>query len=744
MPDITLTFEDGKQHVYQNAPDTLKPEDVYARASKDFPNVKVKGISRGVAPAPKKEAEGMALPDGGFMFFDPKQQEQFQKGQTEGIKGVASGLAQLATGAAELVDPTGYAAKAGKYLKTVGDPTMQEVGKMTGAFIPLPIGKGEAVAAGLSLGKRLWEGAKGGAKVGGIYGAAAPTYEEELVPKYKKKILQALEGGALGSVIGGPLAAAFGRRPPAISVESVMEEAKTTGQSMFDAARKMANEKFGEGTKRAEQEFVSILQEAERRYGDLQGAQLKREIATRKVAAARERQPVAEDVNLSQSRSEAGLPSPTTSNEIAKNVDPNSQLRILGQQAYDAAEKVQEEVGGGAFKAFANEAAQLQQTNPVGTSEAGQEFRRFLIQQMKGGAGELKTAGQAQKNLAEEVFYELFNKKRPTDFNLWEAKLRELRERTKGKVAEGFTPIQIKRINDIADKLEGTLNTWAGRDVASKIYAVSSKDKNKFVSDLGEALTKQEQVPFEAAEGMFKTPQSALEKTIFKSSDSVRYAKELMGEQPINKIGEQYAVNQLRYKDSSAVKKWLDDSSNEFVNGIPGLRDKLTKYQAALAEREGRSKAMEALQKQFRGGIERSRATLQDEVNKVTDFLKQAAADRGTSLTKAESELEETLDTINKFNETIRKLPAEKILERWPEARVKMEQTGLFNPQELDALGDQLSKAAQIAEQKAREAAATSALMNAVGTLAKKAGVPVTILGGLGAGGAAVYRAVKD
>jgi hypothetical protein len=62
MPDITLTFADGTQHVYKDAPDTLKPEDVYARAVKDFPNQSVKNIARGggaaSAPALEEPARG--------------------------------------------------------------------------------------------------------------------------------------------------------------------------------------------------------------------------------------------------------------------------------------------------------------------------------------------------------------------------------------------------------------------------------------------------------------------------------------------------------------------------------------------------------------------------------------------------------------------------------------------------------------------------------------------------------------
>ena len=60
MPDITLTFADGTQHVYKDAPDTLKPEDVYARATKDFPNQTLKDIARGGGVAAETQNRGVA------------------------------------------------------------------------------------------------------------------------------------------------------------------------------------------------------------------------------------------------------------------------------------------------------------------------------------------------------------------------------------------------------------------------------------------------------------------------------------------------------------------------------------------------------------------------------------------------------------------------------------------------------------------------------------------------------------
>ena len=55
MPrNITVTFADGSTHVYQNAPDNVSPDQVSARAAKEFgKSVKALDGGRGAAPAPK-------------------------------------------------------------------------------------------------------------------------------------------------------------------------------------------------------------------------------------------------------------------------------------------------------------------------------------------------------------------------------------------------------------------------------------------------------------------------------------------------------------------------------------------------------------------------------------------------------------------------------------------------------------------------------------------------------------------
>jgi hypothetical protein len=57
MPrNITITFGDGTTHVYQNAPDNVTPDDVQARAEKEFAKT-VSGIDGGAKPAPATKSQ---------------------------------------------------------------------------------------------------------------------------------------------------------------------------------------------------------------------------------------------------------------------------------------------------------------------------------------------------------------------------------------------------------------------------------------------------------------------------------------------------------------------------------------------------------------------------------------------------------------------------------------------------------------------------------------------------------------
>jgi len=78
MPrNITITFDDGTTHVYQNAPDGITPKSVYDRAAQEFSGKKIKNIDGGrqTAAAPERtvmgylgETAGNIIPSGAAMI----------------------------------------------------------------------------------------------------------------------------------------------------------------------------------------------------------------------------------------------------------------------------------------------------------------------------------------------------------------------------------------------------------------------------------------------------------------------------------------------------------------------------------------------------------------------------------------------------------------------------------------------------------------------------------------------------
>lgn len=103
MPDITVTFEDGKQHVYQNVPDTIAPDDVYGRAQKDFPDQKLTGIAKGGGQPRGGEPESIRLSDvpGKALLNAPASAGKFATGLYEAVTSpvqTAKSLADLAAG----------------------------------------------------------------------------------------------------------------------------------------------------------------------------------------------------------------------------------------------------------------------------------------------------------------------------------------------------------------------------------------------------------------------------------------------------------------------------------------------------------------------------------------------------------------------------------------------------------------------------------------------------------------------
>lgn len=535
-------------------------------------------------------------------------------------------------------------------------------------------------------------------------------------PRYKAEQIGVTGGGMLAPIGTAGKAAAILARPS--KFERLLTEITARGGKIGEEAKLRA----GETLEEAQTRLAADLAKAE-------GERIKRETAVGKLERRTEKQPVEVVEMQTSARTEAGLPAPETSTVIAAQQDVNSQLRNLGQQALTAAEKEQAKVGGGAFEKYKQVAETKQKAIPFGASPQGQQLKTELEKIIAGGAGRLKEYSEAEIAIARKIRNELFGKpadeigeaeitalaamnpnrsmseaakraqakqtlmqaegsaQKPVDFKIVDDLLRELRQTQASKAPEAATAIARQRYKSAADMIEDALKGYVGEaNYPRDIYAKSSEAFNKFRTKLGEALTAVEEIPYAEKGGVSTTRQSRLAPLVFESRENVKFAKELIGPDNVNKLGVQHAINELAGKDAAAIEKWLNNPANEFIYEIPGLHEKLVKYGQSLARREGDNKAMEALQKQLQKGRE--------QVRKVAETEKAAATKQSEVATKT---YQQTVADIDKFARTLSVEDPAKLSSKFQDIRPSLEKTGVFNAAELDALERDIARLSKIA-----------------------------------------------
>jgi hypothetical protein len=404
-------------------------------------------------------------------------------------------------------------------------------------------------------------------------------------------------------------------------------------------------------------------------------------------------------------RQETNLPAPHTSVDIAKKNDVGSKLRELGAQKFAAAEKQQQTIGGKAFEEYKNVAAQKQAVEPFSVSKPGLALKAELEGIIEGGAGPLRTYGESSINLAKKIKNELFGigeEAKPVDFKLVDDMLRELRQTEASKAPEAATKIARERYKSAADSIEEALKKWVGEEnYPREAYAKASEAFNKFRTDLGEALSAREEIPYAKEPGAYKVPEGKLPKLVFGSRENVKYAKDILGETEVSALAEQHAVNQLAGKDAKAVNDWLNKAENAFIFEVPGLPEKLAKYGLSLARREGDIAVAERLVKQYGKDIETA----------------------GKTAEKTKANVSKVKDTLDDLRIKMTDSSPAKLQDEWTKAgglRKKLEDTGMFQPAQLDELGQDIAKVGAAASKVER-----AKLANDVGIkILKYAGVP--------------------
>jgi hypothetical protein len=454
--------------------------------------------------------------------------------------------------------------------------------------------------------------------------------------------------------------------------------------------------------------------------GALGSNQLRREMATRRLANAPERQPVEPTAMQQSARQGVQLPEPVNQQQIASGQDVDAQLRRLGTGALSEAEKTQQTVGGAAFDRYRQVAGELQAERPFAQSAQGQALEAQLDDIIAGGEGPLRTSTEQQVRIARDIKNELFPSRpapqaanannldadlaasplplqariraqqsrnaarvaetpeqRPVDFNVVDVKLRELRQLESNRDFTGYTGVQRENYGSAASLIDDALSNWVGAaNYPRAAYAEASQPRNLFRTRLGEALTTREDIPYATGEttpGMFTTPQSRLRGVVFNDADSVRFASELLGEQQVRRLGVQHTSDMLRGKTAEQVTEWLDNPANAFVDAIPGLRGRVNQYAQRLAADEGRSAGMTRLQGQLRTGVDAS----------------------ATQTRQSREALESARGTIESAVRAFENASPTQMANVWSRNRQKLQETGLFSNSELGMLDRMVSRAGE-------------------------------------------------
>lgn len=273
---------------------SMSPEEQARVVSEIARSLNIKPSSR---PKPKSEEILPPLDMGEFMPLATTREEvgQIRTAQQEALKGLASGIGQIATGTAELI-PGGIgqkAAAATQYLKEVGDPVTQTVGKVVGSIAPFAAGARAAGAIGQAGAAipgvagfagnlpafvqgtgRVLGGAATGAAGGAAVGATTPTGiisdPERFAAKSGEAGREAAIGGAIGGgfgLLGEGIRAARGTMLPEI-VGSRVEG--VTSSQFDDASRLIADAKNRFGIDLTPAEALQAVTGGRTGLGDLQ------------------------------------------------------------------------------------------------------------------------------------------------------------------------------------------------------------------------------------------------------------------------------------------------------------------------------------------------------------------------------------------------------------------------------------------------------------------------------------------
>ncbi len=264
MADITLTFSDGTSHIYKDAPDSLRPEDVIARAEKDFSDKELKSVDR-VSKAAKEPAKQEIYKED--TVYDPVTGVPIYSSGGQSATGKTAAVANLlqtltaapvafSAGASKVMSGLGsmLPGKAGQYFAEMGQQSQdltKGLSQATGSNLVIPAAQiageitgaspaGRVIAAGAQKIPFVAKSAPGlldairtsGATGGGIAtraaGGAIAGGASSGVLNPEDALLGASIGGAI-PVVGAGLSKVFGAAPQTDDLAKAIATAREAG-----------------------------------------------------------------------------------------------------------------------------------------------------------------------------------------------------------------------------------------------------------------------------------------------------------------------------------------------------------------------------------------------------------------------------------------------------------------------------------------------------------------------------------
>ena len=632
--NVTVTFDDGSSHNYQNVPKDVTPDQIEGRAQKEFSGKKIKNIAGDAGPAPEQKttladragAIGReALTGGIYGTFAPEMMEATGGGielLSQGVPGPVGRFGQLA-GAGLIAG--GEAMRGSRLAGATGGLLSGLTGETAGQVAESKIGPGVTAETARLLGATLGPypiealGTKTGRVVGSLLGrvgvpgmGTAKTVGELLAEQNvrpenltqaqkdfiaqkvndirggkssldaQKEIADMLKAGAAKVELTGEQQAKQLEDQARSQSENLIKQAQEKAQrirqsalSQSPAIRQIAEADAQSALQRGQDEANRVLAESKQKALDLR--QKAGKLTTRSQQAKDEARKELTAVGAAQTPTQTGT-------SIRESVAPA--FEKLKETRATNAEKNKGEAFGDALKAEA-------EGKRVKNTKAFQQAETQIIEALNNPQTGLSNApvdtirNQLMK-VRQALNPKLDNANEPDiSFEGLEKLRRFLRDRAYGLPAEGFDAISQQQAGKLADAVENIQKEFSPK--FSKFleqYRQDSQPLNLFKTKLGEAIVGKEEFDM----GRFAHDPATLGSKFFKSETGVKDLVTLLGGDATKaeNIARGYIASKLENASAKDVENFLKSETNrDWLTQFPQLKQQLEQAAKTMSRAEG-------------------------------------------------------------------------------------------------------------------------------------------------------------